>query len=379
MKATTGRRLGVSVLAAGVVLAAAGCGSSKKSDTGSGGTSAPASAGTSTGSSGGSGDAQSAFAKAVDNLASGDAATVSLKVGATADQIKAFAQATGASAKDIPSDDALALITGSSFQITTKAESGSLKDAASSGKTDTDVSVNVGGNAVFDVRYIGSTKTAYLKVDVPKIASLAHTQVPASIASLGASPQFPFLKDALAGKWIELDGLSAVAKQFAGLAGASASAAPSVSTDLAAKLLNTLTGDVTATDQGSTSDGEHLVLTAPLQKLATDFQTIVSEIPGGSLAGSKLSDLSNVPAKNVTIDAYVKDDKLTKLGLDIIQFAPAADAAKVAGQHLSLELAFSGSAGDTSAPSGATKVDLGQLVQQFGSFLPGLSGAGSSG
>lgn len=368
MGSTTARRLGVGVLVAGVALSAAACGSSKKSTSGgnTGGGSSTGATNTEAASS-----PQDAFTQAIGNITSGDSATVTLKIGATADQIKSFAAATGTAAKDVPSDATLALITGASLTFTTHAESGDLKTASTTGKTDTDVAVNVGGGAVFDIRYIGGSKQLFVKVDVPKIASLAHQTVPPQIAQLGASPQYAFIKDALAGKWLELQGFGALAQQFGGLAGgASASAAPSgVSQDFAAKLLSSLSGDVTATDAGSTDQGEHLVLAAPLKKLAGDVETLISSVPGGSLAGSRLPKLSDVPDKTVMIDAYVKDHALTSLSLDIVQFAPADKAAKVAGQHLPIELDFSGAAGDTGAPSGASPVDLSKLAAQFGPLL----------
>lgn len=370
MGSTTARRLGVSVLVAGVALSAAACGSSKKSTSGGGSTGGGASTGATNTEAAAS--PQAAFTQAISNITSGDSATVTLKVGATAEQIKSFAAATGTSASDAPSDAALALITGASVTFTTHAESGDLKSASTTGKTDTDVAVNVGGGPVFDIRYIGGSKQLFVKVDVPKIASLAHQTVPPQIAQLGASPQYAFIKDALAGKWLELQGFSALAQQFGALAGrasASASAAPGVSEDFAAKLLSSLTADVTATDAGSTDQGEHLVLSAPLKKLAGDLETLISSVPGGSLAGSRLPSLTDVPDKTVTIDAYVKDHALTSLSLDIVQFAPADKASKVAGQHLPIELDFSGAAGDTSAPSGASPVDLSKLAQQFGPLL----------
>jgi hypothetical protein len=324
----------------------------------------------------GSGAAQAAFAQAVANISAGKAETVTLRLGATAAQIKAFATATGASAKEMPSDASLALITGANLAFAVKAESGDLKTASTTGKTDTDVAVNVGGNPVIDIRYLGGTKQAFLKVDVPKIASLAHKQVPAQISQLGQTPQFAFIKDALDGKWLELQGLTALEQQFGALAGgsASASAAPGAGGDAAAKLLAALTTDVTASDAGSTDKGDHLVLSAPLRKLAGDVQAIVASVPGGSLAGSKLSSLNNVPDKTVTIDAYVKDHALASLQLDLVQFAPADKAGKVAGQHLPVELDFSGTAGDITAPSGATPLDLSKLAQQFGPLLAGQLG-----
>ncbi|HVU71697.1 MAG TPA: hypothetical protein VHE83_01930 [Mycobacteriales bacterium] len=373
MRSTYARRMGVSVLVAGVALSTvAACGSSKKSDNGNGSSTPTGAAATGAG-----GSAQATFTSAVAKVTSGDSATVTLRLGATEAQLKAFASETGQNGK-LPSDTALALLTGGSITFATHAEAGDLKTAATTGKTDYDFAINAGGGPILEFRYLSGSKRAFIKLDVPKIATLSGKTVPPAIAQYGKTPQFSFLQDALAGKWLELQGLPAIIQQFSTLAGgASAPASPAAgaSGDVASKLLSTLTADVAATDAGSTDKGEHLVLAAPLQKLAADLQSITASVPGGSLAGSRLTKLNDVPNRTVNVDAYVKDGALTTLSLDIVQFAPADKASTVAGQHLPIELDFASTAGDTGAPSGATPVDLSKLAAQFGPLLAGQLGS----
>ena len=362
MRSTTVRRLGVSVVAAGVALSTvAACGSSKKGNANNGGASAQ-----------GGGTGAAMLKQAVDKLASSNAVTVTLKVAATPDQIRAFAKAGGA--KSDLSDSTVALITGASVAISTKAENGDI----SAGKNDTDFAATIGGATAIDVRYLSGSKQLFVKADVAKLEALSHKQVPATIAALGNEPQFAFIKDLLAGKWLELQGAAGVLQQFnlSGHSSASASAGPGA-LDFATRLLDTLTADVTTTDAGGTANGEHLVLSASLKKLAADIESLASSVPAGSLAGSKLSKLATAPDRTITMDAYVKDGSLASLTLDYDQLVPAAKASLVAVQHLPLELDFSNAAGNTSAPSGATPVDLAKLVQQFGPLLAGqLGGSG---
>jgi hypothetical protein len=348
----TTTRLSVSVLTLGVVLAGVtACGSSKKSSaTGGGSTSAAAPA-----------DAHASFTQALEAAGKSDG-TVTFKLAATAADLTALSKLSGSSSSAASDQKLVSLLSSGSIVFEHKGK-------------DAEFSVVVGGAPVVQFRTVA--KQPYLRIDVAKINTLAGGKLPTqSLDVAAAQPQFAFLKDALAGKWLHITGADAFVKQFQGLAGGSASASANAGQlkSVRDKLVTALEGDVTVKDAGSAPQGEHLVLSAPLKKVATDFQSIVSALPGVGLAGKQLSSLSKVPDRAVTIDAFVKSGDLTALQLDLVQFAPPADAAKVAGRHAPLELDFSTDAPTIDAPSGAATLDLGALGSTFAGLLGSLSG-----
>jgi hypothetical protein len=177
-----------------------------------------------------------------------------------------------------------------------------------------------------------------------------------------------FVQAFVAGKWVSLDlnALKGLVAQFA----PQASTSPQQSQKLLNDLRSTLTADVTVTRVGTDDQGDHLKLTTDSKQLLGDLlKAIQTDVPSASLALSKL-DASKIPAHSIVLDAWVNDGALSKLRLDIAQFAPPKDLKP--GDSLPIVLTFDRSGDSIDKPSGATPVDL----TQIGALLGGLGSGG---
>jgi hypothetical protein len=108
------------------------------------------------------------------------------------------------------------------------------------------------------------------------------------------------------------------------------------------------------------------VLTGNTKALAQDFvQAASGALPAGSAAMGQFNP-DDVPDRDVTVDAWVKDGVLTEISLDIVQFAKPGDAK--AGDSLPIAITFEQEGDDIGAPEDVTPVDLTQLGSLLGAM-----------
>lgn len=356
------RRLPAAVVAAGVLAATlAGCGSSGKEKAAQTKDLTP----------------QQALSQSVSALDDRDALAVTLKVAVSTDDLKALS-AKGSSGK--PLTDAQArLITGGDVQITARTSDGSkLKDAKPGTPAAVAVAVHTDGGAIVEFRSVDG-KALFLRADVKKIVEIAGKPASSIDAQLAnVPPQLSFLKDAVAGKWLKLDvaALQNLAKTYGG--SAIPSADPSAAAAARSKLLAALQRDVTATRAAPTDRGDHLVLTGSTRTLAKDVVgAFTSAFPSGNAALSAIKT-DKVPDTPVTLDAFVKDGRLSVLSLDVSQFATGKAKADFAGKPFPLEMTFSSDVPKIDAPADAVTVDLQQILGAFLGARGGSARGGSS-
>jgi hypothetical protein len=309
-------------------------------------------------------DPKRAFTDALAKFSVDKGASITIKVAATKDELLTLARADSTFSK--ADEKAVGYLSGATITIKTRAKA-------------TDFAVNLDGEALLE--FVGTAKKdLYLRADVRKIASLAG-QDSAKLESLTGSlpPTFSFVKDAIAGRWLKLDG--AAVEQLANLAkaqaGAKSSLSPADGKGLQERLVAGLRDNFTVKDAGSTDKGEHLILTGNTKKLAAALTSIAGSIPGaGALAGKK--DLTNVADKDVTVDAYVTDGGLSALQLDLAQFA-SKDKAALAGKHVPLEISFAPGPDSVAVPATSVPVDLNALLSGvLGGGFGKLGGAGAT-
>jgi len=71
-------------------------------------------------------------------------------------------------------------------------------------------------------------------------------------------------------------------------------------------------------------------------------------------------------SENITFDIWVKSNQISELQVDLAQFLPSD---QTGGGHLPIDAKFSQSAGNVSAPSDVTNIDVQKLLSAFGSGL----------
>lgn len=346
-RATTGA---LAVLAAGaLIVGAAGCGKSASSK-----------------------PPKTELTSSIDALGDSNVLTVTFKIDATAAEL----QALSATSKDKLDARTAGLISSADLKMVIRGDK-KLKDYKPGDATGRfDLSADVDGGSVFELRTVD--KVLYLKADVQKILTLA--QKPAMFDELKArAAQLPaFVQAGVAGKWLSFS--TDQAKALAGQLGAGSTATPNAqqSRKMLDQLKALLEKDVTVKRLSTGGDkGDHLQLTGSTRTLATDFLQAVAAAGAPSAALDRVKP-TDVPDRTVTVDAYVKGGKLSEISLDLAQFATGKDAEQFKGKHLPIVMRLDNSGPAIDKPSGATQIDLTQILPLLGAFSSGASASGSA-
>jgi hypothetical protein len=318
-------------LAVAATLAVAGCGS------GSGGSS--------------EGDSpKDTLVASVGALGDADILTTTLQLETTPEDLQAVAESTG---DELSTSNAEAIASAQLVIETTDDKSSSLRAVD-------------GGKTLFEIRTVD--KTIYLQGDLQGVLDIAGK--PDALEGIQAqAAQLPdFVQAFINGDWVSLN--SEALSSLAGSLGAAPSSSPSADEGpkLLADLRRAIEKDITVKDLGEEDEGQHLQLSGNVKDLAVDLQNAVqSSVPGGGALSDRL-DASTAPSRVVTLDAWVNDDALSKLSLDLAQFDD--DNELPAGTSLPLVLTFEQTGHTIEAPTSATPVDLSQL----GTLVNGLGG-----
>jgi hypothetical protein len=236
-----------------------------------------------------------------------------------------------------------------------------------------------GGASLFELRSVAGV--IYLKADVKKILTLAGqdpAQLDQALASLPASLS-PVAK-AAKGQWVSIDlAKAAAAVKDSGLLKSIPTPAPSASVDpvkvqkLITDLKKAYQDNATITDLGNDSTkGTGYRLGAPAKQVALAVEPDLVALVGADGAKSVKDAIAKIPDKTFNLDLWVKDDKLTAVSLDLMQFFKKP----VPGKKLTVNVAVAVDGGKVEAPSGATEIDVKSLLSQIPA---GLAGAGLGG
>lgn len=365
MLARTSRGLAVAAVAAAAVTGLAACGTSSDKTA----SQSPKDAIT------------TAYTKLLDN----NALTVTVKIDESASDLIALSTTSGSAAD--PDSTPLTqqqanAIAGGSIQLAEKVASGTLDKPAAGTAADTAITVNAGDDPkLIEIRLVA--KKAYARADVPqfeKYGALKQSDL-AELTGPSAPPQAAFLKDAVAGKWIQLPLQDAIDAE-SGASGAKASVSPTQISGLQSALQSIFTKDISSTKAGKDSTlGDQYNLTASSRVVATDLVAAVKSelgsIPGADKELANL-DPATVPDKNVTVQAFVKNDTLNAVRLDVAQFLTGADLASLKGKPFYIEADFANSA-DVAAPASSTNVTFGSLIALFEGLSKGSTTDSASG
>src|SRR3954466_9035226 len=339
------RRLtSLAALATVASLALAGCGS------GSGGSSTA------------SKDPKAAFATGLSGLSDTDVLTVTLKLDTTPDALIGFAKESG---DTLDAQTAQHIATAALVFETKTSDGTKLSDIKPGTKVNaaTRIAIQDDGKRLGELRSVDHG--LYLQADVKTLLDLFGQSKSYADLTARANQMPSFVRAFVNGQWVVLDlnALKALAGQFGG-------AAASPSTQQAQKLLTDLKAvigkDVRVTRVGADAQGDHLKVTTQSRTFVTDLvQTLGSDIPAAGLATGSLKP-SNVAEHSVVLDAWVKDGVLSKLSVDVVQFAKPSEVKP--GDSLPIVLLFDQSGDDISKPADATPVDTTSLLTLLGSL-----------
>jgi hypothetical protein len=323
-----------------------------------------------TGCGGGSGskstasqDPKAAFSTGLSGLSETDVLTITLKLDTTGDKLVGFAKESG----DTLDPNVAQQIATADVVFETKSADGTKFSAVKPGtsvKTAARIAIQDGGQTLAELRVLSDA--LYAQADVKTLLDLFQQKKTAYADLTARAAQMPAFAQALVqGKWVSLDlhALKALAGQFGG---ANASPNAQQTQKLLADLKSVLSKDVTVARVGADDQGDHLRLTSQSRTFVSDFmQAVTADIPAASLATGSFKP-STVPDHSVVVDAWVKDGSLTKLSVDVVQFAKPSDVKP--GDSLPVVLTFDRTGDDISKPAGATSIDTTQLFTLLGSL-----------
>jgi hypothetical protein len=235
-------------------------------------------------------------------------------------------------------------------------------NASDPSKARSETLINLGGDS-HAIETRTANGTLYLRVDAAGLVkALGKSQAELQRAAREAKAAgLRFVGPALAGKWLSVAG----ADKLAGQSGvfAQGSSKQKQSRDA---FLQRLLSSATVTTVGSDAAGTHMAISVPARQAYAGFRDMISNLGSGLPPGATLPDPSSVPNKNIKVDAWVRDGKLTQLEIDLRQFAALGGQPLPAGVHvLALHMTIHDFTGTIEAPSGAVPVDISQLSKMF--------------
>jgi hypothetical protein len=322
-----------------------------------------------TGCGGGSGaktttsqDPKTAFSTGLSGLSDTDVLTVTLKLDTTGDKLVGFAKESG----DKLDPKVAQQIASADIVFESKTSDGTKFSAVKPGssvKAAARFLVQDNGQTLGEFRSLSDA--LYAQADLKTLLDLFQQKKAYADLTTRAKQMPAFAQAFVQGKWVSLDlnAVKALASQFGG---ANASPSSQQTQKLLADLKAVIGKDVTVTRVGTDAQGDHLKLTTQSRQFVTDLmQAVSTDIPVASLATGSFKP-SSVPEHSVVVDAWVKDGVLSKLSVDVVQFAKPSEVKP--GDSLPVVLEFARSGDDISKPSDATPIDTTQLFTLLGSL-----------
>ncbi|ADI09269.1 hypothetical protein SBI_06149 [Streptomyces bingchenggensis BCW-1] len=230
------------------------------------------------------------------------------------------------------------------------------------------------------VEYRIMGETAYMRVDMRAFGELSGEPIPSADELPADMPGGKVVRKLFDGGWVKLDTaeMDKAREEMgagAGKKGADGSeVSPETSRKIAKSLKKLFAREVTLKDKGRRDGADHVVATGPVRTLLTgvfnELRPFTDELPGGEdLPTAK--DFKDVPNEKIAVDFAIKNGALAEASADL---APLAEGLKK-GDKLPLKLTF-GEGGKITAPSGATELDIKELMEAAGAMmLGGVDGA----
>jgi len=222
----------------------------------------------------------------------------------------------------------------------------------------------------FELRYID--KKLFARADVAGLAKLmseSPEELNRVVSQVATQEGFGFLSAAVQGKWISAD--------FAALGGLLGKKTTETTdyNGLKDAVGKALSEDVAIKKLKGDDAGDHYLATvASLRTFYSKVAPVMSQYMTKFLPSSdQLPPASAVPDKPANLELWVKSGRVSRLELDMGQFAPTPPPGRVA-----LRLDIDRDAATVTAPSDAVNVDLagllGKVFSQFGGLLSGAGG-----
>lgn len=243
----------------------------------------------------------------------------------------------------------------------------SLSFTAREGDTPEDAQVEIVADIAGDKAELRVVEgTVYVRADVRDlVARFGGDPDDLDQGLQGAPPQFNFLQAGLEGEWIGIEGAQEFAEQFGGTTPSDEDL--ELARELANKLVQAIDENSTVTSAGSDNIGDHLEVSLAIRPLAEAFIDVARSVPGGAALPAEAFDLSEIPDKQVPLDIWLADGRISQIEMDLIEMAEVmeADPPPPGVETLGVRLAIAEFTGGVDAPDAAEMVNFGELMQTF--------------
>jgi hypothetical protein len=308
------------------------------------------------------GSPKESLSAAIENLTELEGLEMVFTVQSTADSIAALDESEG----DALSEDDAQRILDSSITVKTRGQTPEEAQA--------EFVVNIAGEDDIEMRFLD--QTFYVRADVRGLietfggdpSGLDQFEQQASAAGI------TFVKPAIDGEWIGLEGLKELAEQQ----GFPTAQAPNQ--DALVRAFRTAVNEEAEVTQGDLEGpGTHLVADLPVRdiydRLVPEFQRLFAGFPG-----AEFPPASEIPDESVRVDTWVEDDQLKQIRLDLLQFAELGDEPVPEGvEEFALQVTIDEFDDEVEAPEGAVTLTPQEIQQAFGALLGAQFGESQSG
>lgn len=221
-----------------------------------------------------------------------------------------------------------------------------------------------GGNTLVEIRVAGTPSTLYARVDLAKLTTAYGldkgrvAQFRSQLQKLGKQVQGLQALDN--GQWVSVD--LNVLNQFASAAKITLPSAPQLVAGIVGAFFTALPQGANIQPVGTTQ----AQFAVNVQNLVSALANAIATTPGMSTLSNQVSSLAQraknaVPAsKSANVTVTVSGGIISKVQLPLNQFDTSHKMTGPASANLGVSKAI-----PVSAPSGATTINLGQLVQAF--------------
>lgn len=307
---------------------------------------------------------------AADKLGERRSLSVELDLDATPEQLIALSKSDSA-AEPMTREEAEALA-GVKVSVAVQAKK-PLAEAKDKDLIATRVKLSGPDGDLVEYRIMG--ETAYMRVDMRALGELSGEPIPSADELPADMPGGKVVRKLFDGGWVKLDTaeMDKAREEMGAEAGKKGADGSEVSPETSRKITKSLkklfAREVTLKDKGRRDGADHVVATGPVRTLLTgvfnELRPFTDELPGGEdLPTAK--DFKDVPNKKIAVDFAIKNGALAEASADL---APLAEGLKK-GDKLPLKLAF-GEGGKITAPSGATELDIKELMEAAGAMMLG--------
>jgi hypothetical protein len=301
------------------------------------------------------GSPKESLSAAIENLTELEGLEMVFTVQSSPDSIAALADSSG----DSLSEDETQRILDSSITVKSKGQTPEEAQA--------EFVVNIDGEDDIEMKFLD--QTFYVRADVRGLietfggdpSSLDQFEQQASAAGVS------FVKPAIDGEWIALQGLKELAQQQ----GFPTAQAPDQ--DALVRAFQTAVDEEAEVTEGDQDGpGTHLVVDLPVreiyERLLPEFQKLLVGIPGAALPPA-----SEIPDESVRVDTWVDDDQLKQIRLDLLQFFRFGDEPVPEGvEEFALQVTIDEFDDEVKAPEDAVTLTPQEIQQAFGALMGGV-------